>query len=952
MLEKLRTAKSIFLISILIFGVCSLALISYYQTKATNTAVDSINNSQKVLYHCQKLRSELERQATSSRDFKLTRDKKFLAVTSGAQERMNLSLVELKKDIGQNNNHQYYVDSLEKTLAALRASMKRESASSYIENEAGSTKVAEHSSEYLEEISRELIRKIDIEAHIIIYESASAQRVSFINHLFWSKMLIGLFASLCILLFVRFQRQIKRRDAEQEAFSKSLNDSNNEVERKKTELSQSNLMLTQMIESISDDTFILDREWRIVKVAKKIAERTSLNPNDLKDRILWDLYPDLVDSEFHQRAKLCMHNGKYDSFLHYYEASDIFYLTHFLPSENHLTVCLKNVTLEEKMKEEYEYGKYFVQSVLGASPDLICIHDLIEHQNVYMNDGLQLNLEYSDEEVSKMENQIFKRLMHPDDYQHYAVNIKPKYDSLKKNEVIEYQYRLKDAHGIWRWFNCRENVFSRTKEGRAKRILGIASDMNNQKLAEEQLKAKEAQKEELLDNMVEVVQLVDFDFNYLYVNKAAEAKFGMMLSDAIGTNAKDNGVIRDSGFFNKMKAAMADRIATKSEGEMRNFDGHLRWYHHSIQPISEGLMIISKDITHRKQMEDELSNRSNYLTTIVQTEPDGVFLTSIKGEIIEINAAGLTLLQAQAEEEVIGKNLLNFVDEADRNELTKHLSNAGHGKPGRHEFELIGLEKGRNWIDVHSVVLPNEGHLSKGVLSIMRDVSQHKNYMDNVLEMNAQLNEMSIHLEQVREQERRLIAREIHNELGQQLSAMKFEVAWMQANKHENQDERLKSVIDSLNGSIETIRQIASDLHPPILEDFGLTAALNWYIYQWEDRTGIKCNFETNLKDFVFDKQLATVVFRICQESFTNIIKHANASEVDVVFRSEGNIARLKITDNGTGFNIETDLRKSSMGWRGMKERAKMIAGEVEVITAKEKGTTVLLTFQTSDIKT
>lgn len=209
-----------------------------------------------------------------------------------------------------------------------------------------------------------------------------------------------------------------------------------------------------------------------------------------------------------------------------------------------------------------------------------------------------------------------------------------------------------------------------------------------------------------------------------------------------------------------------------------------------------------------------------------------------------------------------------------------------------------------------------------------------------------QLQKLTAHLQIVREEERTRIAREIHDELGQQLTVLKMDTAWISKkipNDNKPIAEKLYDMIDLIDDTVKTVRRISSDLRPGILDDLGLIPALEWQGEEYEKRTGIKWHFNSNITDITLNPVVSTNIFRIFQEAFTNVIRHSFATQIETTVEKEGEILILAIKDNGQGFDLDNIKHKNSWGMLGMKERAAIINGELIIETEKQKGTTIKL---------
>ncbi len=214
-------------------------------------------------------------------------------------------------------------------------------------------------------------------------------------------------------------------------------------------------------------------------------------------------------------------------------------------------------------------------------------------------------------------------------------------------------------------------------------------------------------------------------------------------------------------------------------------------------------------------------------------------------------------------------------------------------------------------------------------------------------QMNEQLRNLSAHLQNIREDERVRIAREMHDELGQLLTCFKMDAVWLNK-KMAGQDEELikkiSGMITLVDEAITFVRKLASELRPAILDEFGIVAALQWQSNEFVKRFNIETEFHSEIKEEPQVSPLvATGLFRMYQESLTNVARHAKAKHVTATLESNGNQLLLSIIDDGKGFSLGGNGHSKTLGLLGMQERAIMIGGSIEIISAPGKGTHVLI---------
>ena len=207
------------------------------------------------------------------------------------------------------------------------------------------------------------------------------------------------------------------------------------------------------------------------------------------------------------------------------------------------------------------------------------------------------------------------------------------------------------------------------------------------------------------------------------------------------------------------------------------------------------------------------------------------------------------------------------------------------------------------------------------------------------------LRELTAHQERVKEDERRRIAREIHDELGQTLLALRIDVSMLDTRtgrSHPRLNEKVRGALQQIDATMKTIRTIINNLRPAVL-DLGLTAAIEWQVNEFRRRSGIDCDLVMDAEELAVDNERATTLFRILQESLTNVIRHANATHVLVEVYKEGGRLTMKIADNGIGLYSETRKTAHSFGLVGMKERVYALNGTFMIASTPGKGTTLTI---------
>lgn len=369
----------------------------------------------------------------------------------------------------------------------------------------------------------------------------------------------------------------------------------------------------------------------------------------------------------------------------------------------------------------------------------------------------------------------------------------------------------------------------------------------------------------------------------------------------------------------------------------------------------KGIVSVMRNITQRKKAIEQVKESELRLQTIIDSYNGPIYAKNNNGELIIWNkacekATGIPF------EEVQGKTVSQLFpgDFAERymakdKEVLTNFETAQFEE----KFMLDGKEKYYTVILFPMINMKGEVY---GICGICIDITSRKQLEENlrlfneqleaeVKERTKQLRQLAAHLNNIREEERILISREIHDELGQQLTVIKMDISWLNkklATTDPSITRKISQIINLVNDAVITVRRIASQLRPGVLDDLGLTAAIEWQLHELEKRTGIKTVFFSDEIPAELPETVKTGMFRILQESLTNVARHADATQVQAEIKHIDNRLVLRIQDNGKGFDSSKAARKT-LGLLGMKERAIVMGGKYSISSSPGAGTTVLI---------
>jgi len=288
---------------------------------------------------------------------------------------------------------------------------------------------------------------------------------------------------------------------------------------------------------------------------------------------------------------------------------------------------------------------------------------------------------------------------------------------------------------------------------------------------------------------------------------------------------------------------------------------------------------------------------------------------------------------------VIGSSMQDLVWPDDRARMETLLRRAAQGNC-RGEIRLQS-RKGAP-LPVHLSLNPLRLESMQAVCLIASDLSEMKRAEQELRASSEQLRNLAARLVSVREEEQTRISREVHDELGQLLTAVKLDLAWLAGRlprRNVQMLERIRATVQLADSIIQSVRRISTELRPGVL-DLGLAAAVEWQVQEFQTRTGIQCKVRL-LAQGMYPPNVSTALFRILQETLTNVARHAKATRVEVVKQKQRDRLVLRIRDNGRGFDPADPSRSKSLGLLGMRERAAILGGQVKIASAPGKGTTV-----------
>ena len=328
---------------------------------------------------------------------------------------------------------------------------------------------------------------------------------------------------------------------------------------------------------------------------------------------------------------------------------------------------------------------------------------------------------------------------------------------------------------------------------------------------------------------------------------------------------------------------------------------------------------------------------------LIETTDTGFVILDEAGRVTDANLQYVRLTGHRRLKEIIGRGVEEWTEENDR----------GKNRTAVRECFRRGFVRGleityrdprgqRTPVEINATIV-NAAEGSR-IFSLVRDITQRQATELALKASQRQLRNLSEHLQTILEKEKKEISRRLHDDLGQQLTALKMDLFWLNRRLSPDQPaltEKIKSMSHLIDGAIHTIQKISRELRPPLLEHLGLAAALEWQLKEFQSRAGLKGSLIVSPRQLTLDQEDSTLIFRLIQELLTNIIRHAEAQAVKITLKKIENRIRLTVSDNGLGIAPDRINDPHSLGLFGLRERVYARGGQIQIRGIPRRGTKI-----------
>jgi PAS domain S-box-containing protein len=470
--------------------------------------------------------------------------------------------------------------------------------------------------------------------------------------------------------------------------------------------------------------------------------------------------------------------------------------------------------------------------------------------------------------------------------------------------------------------------------------------------AEKKLKERQERLNLFLNPATDIFCLLDSDLKVLEINRSGLGRWGFKEEDILGKSILDFFVLPNEKkkWAEKYKEVLktgtpiyADEVVGSSSLGEKCI---------SIKALKKGngLGVIITDITEKRKLEQTLRETQDRYRLLVENMNEGIVMQDENGIITYINEKFLEM-RGYTKNEVIGHHVAEFFDENFLKLYQKQLAMRVKGTWTQYETGW----KRKNGEKITTIISPQpiydeKGHF-RGSAAVITDITERRHVEEELKRSQEVLRKLGRHLQSIREKESKRIAREIHDELGQALTALKMDVSWISQRLPECGKERTKfiekisSMSKLIDGTILFVQKISAELRPGLLDDLGLVPAIEWLAQDFQKRSGLKCKVDLSCKDLNINPDCSTAIFRAIQEALINVVRHAMATRVSISIREKAGELELTIKDNGKGITEDDVLSPESLGIIGMRERLYPFEGSLRLQGGEGRGTTLNITI-------
>ena len=702
-------------------------------------------------------------------------------------------------------------------------------------------------------------------------------------------------------------------------------------------LPESEERYSDLFERTSDCIVVYDRNLNIVDVNFATADFSGYSKQELKTMRITDFLSqeELAEQPLSfdriRAGETAVNRRRIKAKSGAFRVMDI--NSKMLPGGN-VMALLRNVTSRTEAERELSNSEVRFRTLAENLP--VGVFETDEAGNTtYVNSKM---LDYTGLSFNEMMGTAWVHCIHPSDCEGLLRQWQENLAARRKSSL---QYRIVSVAGTLRWVKGKAvPVFD--KFGQFKGYQGTVIDITKEKEAMEAVAASEEKYRTLVEEAPDAIYIVDEEGRFITVNSSAGKITGYSRQEMLRMNVTDfllagdllKNPLRNQELREGKRVSVERRVKTKNGG--------LLYAEFNAKMLSDGrILVFARDATERVTAQKEVIREKNFSDDIINSLPGIFYLTDTDGNVLRWNK-NFETVSGYSGGEIANMKGWDFFDDEGR-KLLKQKTDEVFAR-GKSEMETYFFTKGQQRIPYYfngwKVIFGSRICL----IGVGIDITEKGKAAELLRQSYDDIRRLAAHQTRVRDDERRRIAREIHDELGQQLTAVKMDVSWIDKRltaADETVKTKLKNIIGLLDSGNGSVRRILTELNTGIVGADGLLDALERQNRLFTSSTGVPVAFYTPEHNLKLSQEAAACIFRVYQESLTNIMRYAKAKTVTASLQVVDAAVHVSIEDNGKGFNTRKLFGKNSFGILGMRERVLSQGGNFQVKSQRGRGTKV-----------
>lgn len=990
-------------IALLLLSITAVLFISISESRQVNQAARMVDHTEQVLIHTERLLLAIKDNESASRGFTLTGEKLFLEHLATSKKAAEQELATLRSLTAGNDDQQNLLDTLSFHIAQ-RIDYSDKTIDVYHSTGADAAIDTVRTGKG-RELSADVRRVIDsirnVESLLLAKrKEINEERTARLNYI----LAITVIAILALAGF--FIQKLRSDFAERKKTAIRLAHMNEEleerVEKRTHELAESKNVLEQTFERITDSFVSFDQNWNFTYVNKKAGEIFNRRPADLVGKNIWTEFPDAKQRPSYKALLQAMETQQYTYLETHHTEQDLWFENYIYPSPDGVSVFFRNISEKKRAEQQLKTSEEKTRLIMNSALDAIISIDeagLI----TFWNPQAEQTFGWSAEEIT---GKSLTDTIIPPQYREMHQKGMELYRQTGKGPVLNKIIEISAVNRSGAEFPIELTIIPVRYNGSVS-FSAFIRDISLRKKAEEkilkanrlyffisqvnQMIVRATNQETLFKEACRIaVELGKFSLAWIgLVDEATESVVPVVyageenkyLSEIKPISIKDipeghgptGQAIRNGQYYicNDIEADPAMdpwKDAALSRGyrssmslpiiksgkvvgafsfyaPVKNFfdDSEIALLEEATGDVAFALEVFEKEEMRRKAEQGIVESERRY-HTLAEVSPVGIFHTDAAGSTTYVNPrwcqiSGITY------EKAMGNGWFEAVHPDDRDMLRRNWEEATrHQQVSVSEYRFVRPNGSTAWVIGQAIPERDADGAIVGYVGTTTDITDRKLAEKEMEESSQKLRQLTTHLLNIREEERKRIGREIHDELGQQLTAIKMDISWIAKKTDPSQEAfktKLQNVIALLDGGNQSIRRILNELRPVILDDYGLLEALRWQAQQFTANTHIPVAMTASESDMRIPEEISTCIFRIFQEALTNITRYAKATQVKVSLDIDSDSVLLNIEDNGLGFDTELTKTKKSFGILGMKERVASLNGRFDLSSVPGNGTRI-----------